>query len=54
MNNMSRLNDNMIRENTNVPYTSKDKKHALEENNTIVVSHKKKWLEKIKLFFKRK
>ena len=51
--NGSRINDNMIRQNTDVPYTSKDKKHALEEQNTIVVSNKKGFMYRFKEFFKR-
>lgn len=51
--NGSQLNDNMIRQNTDVPYTTKDKKQVLEEQNTIVVSNKKGFIYRLKQLFKR-
>lgn len=52
--NHSNHNDNMIKQNTDVPYESKNKKHAVEEQNSIVVSNKKSLKDWIKKLFKRK
>lgn len=52
--NGSQINDNMIKQNAEVPYEKKDKRHALEEKNTIVVPNKKSFMYRLKQFFKRK
>lgn len=52
--NSSQVNDNLIRQNTDVPYDAKDKKRPLEEQNTVVVSQKKGLVNRLKRLFKRK
>lgn len=48
MNNGWQVNDNLTRQNTDVPYDTKTQKRPLEEQNTVVVSHKKRWLQRLK------
>ena len=48
MNNGWQVNDNLTRQNTDVPYDAKTQKRPLEEQNTVVVSHKKGWLQRLK------
>ncbi len=52
--NHSQMNDNMIKQNTDVPYNAKEEKHALEDQNTIVVTNKKGLKYRLKKIFKRK
>lgn len=54
MYNSTQQNDHMIKQHTDIPYDSKDKKRPLEEQNTIVVSHKKGLWARLKQLFKRK
>ena len=48
MNNGWQVNDNLTRQNTDVPYDMKNQKKPLEEQNTLIVSHKKGWLQRLK------
>ena len=48
MNNGWQVNDNLTRQNTDVPYDAKTQKRPLEEQNTLIVSHKKGWLQRLK------
>lgn len=48
MNNGWQVNDNLTRQNTDVPYDVKNQKKPLEEQNTLIVSHKKGWLQRLK------
>lgn len=54
MNNGWQVNDNLTRQNTNVPYDAKEQKKPLEEQNMIVVSHKNGWIQRVKEYFKRR
>lgn len=49
-------NDQMIRSNTSVPHTVKDKNRVTESQNTIVVSkekHRKSFIQKIREWFQK-
>lgn len=51
---MDQLNRQRTYQNSRVPHVAKTKKKPLEENNTVVVSHKQKsFTQKLKELFKR-
>ena len=51
---MDQLNRQRTYQNSRVPHVAKTKKKPLEENNTFVVSHKRKsFTQKLKELFKR-
>ena len=54
MTNGWQVNDNLTRQNTNVPYNAKAQKKPLEEQNTVVVSHENGWIQRLKKWLKRK
>ena len=54
--NGSNINDNLIKQRASERYVEKEDKHALEDQNTIVVTNKenkKGLINKIKQFFKK-
>lgn len=51
---ISRINDNLIKQHSMVPYEAKGKEYALEEQNTIVVPNTKSFTYRLKKLFKKK